>query len=181
MFRLAAVALLLAGCLQQDKSGNRGEAVSWAKWHADKQRVETDMSGALNNGPRPDFPRAIAILRASDWPAPIKDLEGGMMIMQSYDNPKAIRSTETIQQGLALVERSASAPGETPGEAAQQLRIIFERGLGKLPDGIAADRVVADCWRKRESSWDGKRDVPGIGNPGECVALRKQRLPHPGR
>lgn len=179
--RPVILTMLLAGCLQSAQNGNEAAAREWGTWHADKQRVELAMSGALNDGSRPDFARAIAILRASDWPQPIKDMQGGMMVLQSYETAGAIRPSDTVEQGLMLVERAALAAGETSEEAPQQLRMVFERGLGRLPNGIAADPVIADCWHGLEGRWDGKKVVRSASDPATCVALRRRRLPHPGR
>lgn len=180
MIRAALPALALAGCMAGPQA-NDSDARGWAAWHTDKQQVEQAISAALNDGPRPDFARAVAILRASDWPQPVKDQDGGMMVLRSRGAAHAIRPTETLEQGLTLVERAAVMSGETARTVPQQLRLVFERGIGTPPDGIAPDPVIADCWRKLETRWDGRHDVPRVGDPATCVALRRQRLPHPGR
>lgn len=165
MTRALLAVLLLCAC--HDRAGD--------------QRSEQAMAVALNDGPRPDFARAIAILRASRLPQPAKDLRGGMMVLQSRAVPNAVRSADTLVQGLALVERAALTRGEIGRAAPQQLRLVFERGIGTPPDRIAPDPAIARCWRALEGRWDGRRVVHAAGDPATCITLRRQRLPHLGR
>lgn len=161
-----AATIVLPGCSQGDQAPDW-----WAAWrdHEEHQQINGALIDAVNEPGGGDFARAVKIVRASNWPAEKKSYEVGMLVMQSFVYPDARRPAETLQQGLAMVERTAVQPGELREVAEQQLRIIFERGWGASSGGVPIDLPVSACWHKLETGQPG--------DPAQCVALRRQRLP----
>lgn len=123
--------------------------------------------------PNKDYAKGIAILRASDRPDAVKEHEIGFLIIGGFETIGAKRSSETLEQGLQMIESAATRSGETREYTPQHLRLLFERGAGVAPNNIPIDPVVANCWHKLENG--------GAGDPAHCVELRRQRLPHIGR
>ena len=134
------------------------------------QEVNRAVSDAINEPGGGDYARAVAITRAaSDRSQSAKDFEVGELIVGSFDRRGARRPAESLQQGLAMIEKVAVQSSEVQRYAPQTLRNIFQKGVGAPPNNIPIDNPVADCWHRLENG--------GAGDPARCVALRRQRLP----
>jgi hypothetical protein len=130
------------------------------------------VSDAINAPGGGDYAKAIAILRRSNWPPAVKSAKIGWLIIGSFDDPAAKRGSESLQDGLELVESATMQSGETRGYTPQHLRMLFERGSGVAPNNIPVDPAIASCWRKLENG--------GVGDPARCITLRRERLPRVG-
>lgn len=163
------VALLVAICtVACDRGGQAaGEGMTWEE-HAARQQVDLAVAYAINEKPA-DYARAVDVIRRSDRPDDVKSFEIGQLVVGSYNLPDTKRPPETMQQGLAMMERAGMSTGETRDPAQQQLRMMFERGYGPGSSVIPIDKPVADCWHRLE--------LGQPGDPARCVALRRQRLP----
>lgn len=124
---------------------------------------------AINQPGGGDYAAAVAAVRRSDETPDSQAFEVGRLVIGSYDRPGARRPAETLQQGLHLMEQAASSDGAVRGPARQQLRLLFERGIGTPPNEIPVNATVADCWRALENN--------ALGDAARCVRLRQQLLP----
>lgn len=169
---LIVVAASLSACSQGD------QAPDWLPaWqdHEEHQQVDLAVAEAINEPGGGDYARAVAITRASNRSTATKNYEVGQLIVGSFDRVGSRRPAETLQQGLHMMEQAAVQPWESQEYVPQQLRFIFESGIGTPPKGIPIDRPVAECWHRLET-W--RTPANGrAGTPAQCVALRRQRLP----
>lgn len=161
-----AAAILSASCSQGDPAT---DPISAMREHADHMAVEQEMLEAINEPNGGDYARAVTIIRESRRAPENKRYDIGRLVVGAFERPGSRRPPETLQQGLDMIEQSAVQPSDFRRYVPQQLRFIFERGVGIPADGIPIDQPVADCWHKLENG--------GKGDPARCVALRRERLP----
>lgn len=164
---LIAIMALIAGCAQGDQVSNEGAA--WMEEHEDRRTVDMAVAVAINEPNGGDYARAVEVIRSSNRPAGVKNFQIGRLVVGSFVRSGSRRPAESLQQGLEMIEQAGVRPGESREVAQQQLRMLFERGIGTPPNAIPIDREVAACWHKLENG--------GKGDPARCVALRRKRLP----
>jgi hypothetical protein len=155
------IAVSLIGCQQGDET--------WWQEHEERQSDDLAVSYAINEPNGGNYAHAVEIVRKSNRSAPEKKYHVGRLIVGSFVHPGSRRPAESLQQGLEMMEQAAVEPSPMELYVPQQLRMIFERGVGTPPDGVPIDREVAACWHKLENG--------GKGDPARCVALRRKRLP----
>lgn len=115
---------------QQTQATTRSAEAAFT-WHDKKRSVDKAIEDALLAPEGSDYPAALAAVRASDRPAAVKDFEAGNLIVSAADNPRAVkRPVETVEQGIALLEKAALATGEGAANAPGALRTIFTDGVG---------------------------------------------------
>jgi hypothetical protein len=167
MHRLLIPLLLTACSGANADSQTNASGIASRDGHAEKLAVDHAIAVAVNEKDGADFTKALEILNQSDRPRSIKDLQGGMMVLNAFEGRVKRRPTEDAMGGIILLERASLADGEAGNVAPQWLRIVFERGKGEPVQMIVPDKIVADCWRKQENG--------GEGDPRACIRLRKDR------
>lgn len=152
---------------QQTQATTRSAEAAFT-WHDKKRSVDKAIEDALLAPEGSDYPAALAAVRASDRPAAVKDFEAGNLIVSAADNPRAVkRPVETVEQGIALLEKAALATGEGAANAPGALRTIFTDGVGPpTAHTLAPDLLVAACWLKVSKASAAAQD---------CIDLRRQR------
>ncbi|WP_158266317.1 hypothetical protein [Allosphingosinicella deserti] len=127
------------------------------------------VSEAINEPGGGNYAKAADAIRNSSRPPAVKQFQIGRLIVRGFMRGSTRRPPESMEQGLRMMEDSAVAPGHEEGVAAQQLRMLFERGGVTPPNSFPRDPEVAACWLEleEERSADAAR----------CIALRRQRLP----
>jgi len=162
--------LVVAGCSNGDAAASQEQ--SWWAWHAEKRDVDRVVDDAISEPGGGDYAKAADAIRSSSRPAAVKQFEIGQLVVGGITRNAGRRPPETLEQGLRMMEDSAVAPGHEPRVAAQQLRILFERGAGAPPHAFPKNAEVAACWLAVEE----KRSE----DSARCIALRRQRLPNIG-
>ncbi|MCC2975825.1 hypothetical protein LK533_03935 [Sphingomonas sp. PL-96] len=152
-------ALLLAACSQQQPDQP-------FESHSAKRATDWIVEEALANEP-PDYGRAITAIARSGRPAATIALETGNLIVAGHREAQPERRpAETLDQGLALLERAARSRGEAADIAPQHLRLWFERGVGSgAHAAMAPQPALARCWAAVEVR--EKR-------PASCIAMRAE-------
>jgi hypothetical protein len=138
-------ALLLAACSQQQPDRA-------FESHSAKRATDWIVEEALADEP-PDYDRAITAITRSGRPAGTIALETGNLIVAGHREAQPERRpSETLDQGLALLERAANGRGEASEIAPQHLRLWFERGIGIGVDAAMVPRPqLARCWAAVEA------------------------------
>ena len=138
----------------------------WRTWH-DRTKSEdlkvaemTDASGGR------DYAGAVDVIRHSKRPEDVRSFQMGMLVIEGLEQDDASRPPESLEQGLRMAEDATTMGGEMRRNGPQQLRLLFERGAGRLGDVVSVDMTVADCWRRLEHG--------GKGDPAVCIALRRK-------
>ncbi|HEX8553874.1 MAG TPA: hypothetical protein VF695_04120 [Sphingomonas sp.] len=69
--------------------------------------------------------------------------------MFARDDPKPGKlPTQSVSDGLRMLEAASVSDGEGAKIAAESLRIVFERGVGTgTVKAVAPDAALAACWR----------------------------------
>lgn len=172
-----AAAILLTACGGGEPAASQVGAsaaqADWQRWHGDKQAVDLAVAKKINAPGGGDYAGAIDVLRRSDRPEDVRQFQIGMLVIDGFEDATARRAPETLEQGLRMVEDATTLNGEMRRNGPQQLRLLFERGAGRTPDTIPVDAKIAGCWHRLENG--------GKGDPHDCIALRRDRLPKVGR
>jgi hypothetical protein len=140
-----APALLLVACSQQQPDQT-------FESHSAKRATDWIVEEALADEP-PDYGRAITAIGRSGRPAGTIALETGNLIIAGHRELQTERRpVETLDEGLALLERAANGRGEAAEIAPQHLRLWFERGVGSGVDSAMAPRPqLGRCWAAVEA------------------------------
>lgn len=96
-----------------------------------------------------DYPRAIQAYASSDRPSGVKQAQIGKLIVFARDDPKPGKlPTQSVSDGLRMLEAASVSDGEGAKIAAETLRVVFESGVGTgAVNAVAPDAALAACWR----------------------------------
>jgi hypothetical protein len=123
----------------------------------------------------PDYQTLISLYQNSGLPEEEQLLDMGSAIVGSHNDKRVTsRPTQSLDEGLVMLENAASGVEETAKIAADLLARYFEKGVG-IPSDLALlpQPEIAQCW------WNilqGKKDKSASAKTRaqECILLRQK-------
>jgi hypothetical protein len=168
--------IFLSACTKQQENDATSSDVN-AQLAAPSQRMQFEVrqTELMNLPGGPDYQTLISLYQNSGLPEEERLLDMGSAIVGSHNDARVTsRPSQSLDEGIVMLEKAASGAGETARIAADLLARYFEKGVG-IPSDMALlpQPEITQCWRNLLQEEKDKL-ASAKTRAQECILLRQK-------